>query len=62
MALRRRVPVAESAFAALAANRPVHGWQDLIGAIEVDFSDRAPSFANLNTLDELRDWEKRHAG
>lgn len=57
-----RARVAESAFAALAANRPVHGWQDLIGAVELDFSDRAPSFVNLNTLDELREWEKHHAG
>jgi len=39
----------------------VYRWQDMIGAVEVDFSAQAPSFANLNTLDEIRDWERNHA-
>ncbi|MBN8888157.1 MAG: molybdenum cofactor guanylyltransferase [Rudaea sp.] len=57
-----RTRLIKDAAEVLAVDPSVHGWQDLIGAVEVDFSDRASSFANLNTLDELREWEKHHAG
>ena len=50
-----------SAAAALEADAPVHRWQDEVGVVEADFSDRAQSFANLNTLEEFRDWERLHA-
>ena len=30
--------------------------------VEVDFSDRAADFRNLNTLDELQRWERDHRG
>lgn len=56
---RRRL--AERAAAALAQDLPVHRWQDTMGAVEVDFSAQAPAFANLNTLEEIREWEKNHA-
>jgi molybdopterin-guanine dinucleotide biosynthesis protein A len=59
-ALYRR-HLAPRAAAALADDLPVYRWQDMIGAVEVDFSAQAPSFANLNTLDEIRDWERNHA-
>ncbi len=59
-ALYRR-DLAPSAAAALADDLPVYRWQDTIGAVEVDFSAQAPAFANLNTLDDIRDWERNHA-
>lgn len=46
--------------AGLGAGLAVHRWQDRIGAVEVDFSDSARSFANLNTLEAFRDWERVH--
>jgi len=55
-----RQHLASSAAAALQADAPVHRWQDEIGAVETDFFDLARSFANLNTLEEFRDWEKLH--
>lgn len=54
--------LAPSAAAALAGDLPVFRWQDGIGVVEVDFRDRAPCFANLNTLEDIREWERRHAG
>ena len=57
-----RVDLAHVAAEALKADRPVWRWQDEIGAVETDFSDRAQSFANLNTLEEFREWERHHAG
>jgi molybdopterin-guanine dinucleotide biosynthesis protein A len=59
-ALYRR-HLAQSAAIALAADHSVHRWQDAVGAIEVDFSGQAQSFVNLNTLAEVREWERRHA-
>ena len=53
--------VAQAAAHALEGDLPVYRWQDGIGAVEVDFSGRAQCFANLNTLEEFRDWETRHA-
>jgi len=59
-ALYRRDACA-SARAALQRNAPVWQWQDEIGVVEVDFSDCAADVVNLNSLDELRRWEARHA-
>ncbi|HEX7917560.1 molybdenum cofactor guanylyltransferase MobA [Rudaea sp.] len=59
-ALYRR-GLAQTAAQALADDLPVYRWQDAIGAVEVDFSDQAQCFANLNTLAEFREWETRHA-
>ena len=56
-----RSHLAPSAATALDEDLPVYRWQNKIGAIEVDFSDQAQSFANLNTLEEFREWERRHA-
>jgi molybdopterin-guanine dinucleotide biosynthesis protein A len=47
---------------ALARDLPVWRWQDELGAVEVDFSDRAADFRNLNTRDELQRWEHDHRG
>ncbi|MFT3792204.1 MAG: molybdenum cofactor guanylyltransferase MobA [Rudaea sp.] len=51
----------QSAAAALAEDLPVYRWQERIAAAEADFSDCAHAFANLNTLHELREWERHHA-
>ncbi|MBS0516297.1 MAG: molybdenum cofactor guanylyltransferase [Proteobacteria bacterium] len=56
-----RSHLAQEAAQALQADLPVWQWQDAVDAIEADFSDRAQSFANLNTLGEFREWESRHA-
>jgi molybdopterin-guanine dinucleotide biosynthesis protein A len=56
-----RSPLARSAAAALEEDAPVHRWQDQIAAVEADFSDCAQAFANLNTLEEFRNWERLHA-
>lgn len=56
-----RSGLAQAAAHALEGDLPVHRWQDGIGTVEVDFSDQAQRFANLNTLDEFREWETRHA-
>ena len=59
-ALYRRA-LAASAANALARDLPAWRWQEKIGAVQADFSDLPQAFANLNTLDEFRDWERRHA-
>lgn len=53
-------PRGMGASAAAAARRGlgVWRWQDEIRATETDFSDRAGCFANLNTPDEFRQWER----
>lgn len=51
-ALYRR-ELAESAAAATTEGQGVWQWQDAIGAIEVDFSDRRQQFHNLNTSAEF---------
>jgi len=56
-----RGDLTQTAAQALADDLPVYRWQDAIGAVEVDFSDQAQCFANLNTLDEFREWETWHA-
>ena len=58
-ALYRR-ELAQSAMQALERGLAPWRWQDEIGALEVDFSDQPQAFANLNTLDDLREWERRH--
>ena len=52
--------LAAAAATALARNEPVWRWQRQIGAIAVDFADARESFANLNTMDEFRRWERTH--
>ncbi|HEY8011149.1 MAG TPA: molybdenum cofactor guanylyltransferase MobA [Rudaea sp.] len=59
-ALYRRA-LAASAAEALAQDLPVWRWHEAIGAAQADFSDVPQAFANLNTLGEFRDWERRHA-
>jgi len=56
-----RSGLAQAAAQALEDDLPVYRWQDGIGTLEVDFSDQAQCFANLNTLEEFREWETRHA-
>ncbi|MGH8122396.1 MAG: molybdenum cofactor guanylyltransferase MobA [Rudaea sp.] len=56
-----RSALAASAAEALARNSPVWRWQEEIGAAQADFSGAPQAFANLNTLGEFRDWERRHA-
>jgi molybdopterin-guanine dinucleotide biosynthesis protein A len=34
-------------------NRRVSDWQKSLAYVEVDFSDRAQAFINLNTADDL---------
>jgi molybdenum cofactor guanylyltransferase len=52
--------LAPSARDALEAGLGVWRWQDLIGAVEVDFSDCAAAFANLNTPEDFARWEANH--
>lgn len=59
-ALYRRTLTA-SAAKALARDLPAWRWQEEIAAAQADFSDLPQAFANLNTLDEFRHWERRHA-
>lgn len=59
-ALYRRA-LAASAANALAQDLPAWRWQEEIGAAQAYFSDLPQAFANLNTLDEFRDWERQHA-
>ncbi len=56
-----RSALAGSAAEALAEDSPAWRWQEEIGATQVDFPDTPQAFANLNTLDEFRDWERLHA-
>lgn len=49
-----------SARAALAVHASPLRWHMEIGATAVDFSDRASSFRNLNTLQDFRDYEREH--
>ena len=58
-ALYRRELAAEAA-TALSRNEPVWRWQQTIGAVAVDFTDRCEAFVNLNTLDDFRRWEAMH--
>lgn len=51
-ALYRR-GLAASAAAAAASGQGVFAWQDSIGAVEVDFTDRRRQFHNLNTPEEF---------
>ncbi len=46
---------------ALQRNSPVWRWQDELGAVEADFADRAAELTNLNSLEDFRRWEERHA-
>lgn len=51
LCLLARPALAGAARAALArGDAAVHSWQDACGAVEVDFSDQADAFANLNVL------------
>jgi molybdopterin-guanine dinucleotide biosynthesis protein A len=59
-ALYRR-ELAVDAANALERNLPVWNWQDACGVREVDFSDQAATFANLNSAEEFRRWERDHA-
>ncbi len=47
---------------ALKRDLAVWRWQDGLGAVEVDFSERAADFRNLNTRDEMGLWERDHGG
>ena len=47
---------------ALSNDLPVWRWQDSAGAIEVNFSDVAQAFLNLNVDDDFRNWEERQHG
>lgn len=49
-----------SARAALALHASPLRWHMEIGAIGVDFPDRATAFRNLNTLQDFRDYEREH--
>lgn len=57
-ALYRR-ELARSAAAAAAAEQGVWAWQDAIGARELDFSDSAQQFFNLNTPQDFIDHAAR---
>jgi molybdopterin-guanine dinucleotide biosynthesis protein A len=50
----------ESVDAALALSKDlaVWRWQDINGAIEVDFTDAPQAFVNLNVAEDFRDWEE----
>jgi molybdopterin-guanine dinucleotide biosynthesis protein A len=60
-ALYRR-DLAVSARSALEEDLPVWRWQDECGATEVDFSDQAGAFANLNSVEQFHDWELHRHG
>ncbi len=45
--------LAESAARAAAMGQGAWEWQDAIGAVEVDFSDRRQQFHNLNTPEDF---------
>jgi molybdopterin-guanine dinucleotide biosynthesis protein A len=46
--------------AALGNDLPVWRWQDVSGAVEVDFSDARQAFLNLNVEDDFKNWEESH--
>jgi len=52
--------LAPDAAAALRADRAVWRWQQELGAVAVDFSDRPGAFDNLNTAPDFARWEKDH--
>ena len=54
--------LARAAREGLERNLPVWRWQDEHGAVEVDFSRERNAFANLNTLDDFRNWENARHG
>ena len=58
-AVYRRELGAEASLA-LSNDLPVWRWQDLSGAIEVNFSDVPQAFLNLNVADDFRSWEESH--
>jgi molybdenum cofactor guanylyltransferase len=47
---------------ALSNDLAVWRWQDINGAIEVDFSDAPQAFLNLNVEDDFMNWEESHHG
>lgn len=49
--------LAASAADALARKSGVWQWQDEIGAVEVDFTDAATAFANMNAPQDFPDWQ-----
>jgi molybdopterin-guanine dinucleotide biosynthesis protein A len=51
--------LAESARAALERDMPVWRWQDENHGVEVDFSDVAAAFDNLNTEQDFAVWRER---
>jgi len=51
--------LADSARAALELDAPVWRWQNDNHAVEVDFSDTAAAFENLNTEQDLAAWTVR---
>lgn len=51
--------LAASARAALERDAPVWRWQDESDPLEVDFSDVAAAFDNLNTEEDLAAWTER---
>ena len=51
---------AARAQSALARDLAVWRWQDECGALDVDFSDQADAFVNLNMADDFRRWEADH--
>jgi molybdopterin-guanine dinucleotide biosynthesis protein A len=59
-AIYRRELAADAA-KALSDDLAVWRWQDISGAIEVDFSDAAQAFFNLNGAEDFRIWaEQQH--
>src|SRR5579864_3738557 len=57
-AIYRRELCANSGVA-LSDDLPIWRWQDECGVIEVDFSDVAQAFLNLNTNEDFKHWEER---
>jgi molybdenum cofactor guanylyltransferase len=51
--------LATSARAALERDASVWSWQDENGSVEVDFSEGAAAFDNLNTEEDLAAWAER---
>ena len=60
-AIYRRELSADASLA-LSNDLPVWRWQDLRGAIEVNFSDVPQAFLNLNVDNDFRNWEEHHHG
>jgi molybdopterin-guanine dinucleotide biosynthesis protein A len=59
-ALYRR-DLADAADAAAAKGQGPYGWQNAIGAHELDFADRRAQFRNLNTLEDFAAYAIEHA-